>query len=281
MTVKRPLKFTTLIIALVAATIIGAVFGSIAEANPPGGRSIPHVNHIVQEDETLFGIAEKYYGNGYEFSKLEEYNPGVDPDRLIVGETIFVPNPSQDPTRSKNPGVTKNPGGFGDINAFFAELGRLEAFGLTIWKLLLIVAIWFMAHSMIQGTVIWFAAPMAFVKQVSMKKAMRATFQSESLATVFVFILALMGLLVVFFDAGPPGESLREMVGMVETHLRSDGGVLAAGSLLVLLYGFLGIRFIPQAFQTSPGQGFAVVLVAILLPHAVFLYLLGSRFGYI
>jgi LysM repeat protein len=278
-TVNRSPKKSALITTLLAA----AILGKTAEANPPGaaGEPIPHVNHVVQEDETLFGIAEKYYDNGYEWQRLHEYNPGVDPDRLVVGQTIFIPNPSQDPTKSHNPGVTRNPGSLGDINAFFAELGRLEAFGLTIWKLLMLVAIWFMAHSMIQGTFIWFAAHMAFVKEVSLKKAMRATFQSESLATVFVFILAVMGLLVVFFDNGPPGESLKEIVTMVEGHLQSDGGVLAAGSLIVLLYGFLGIRFIPQAFQTSPGQGFAVVLVAILLPHAVFLYLLGSRFGYI
>lgn len=249
------------------------------------GRQIPHVNHVVQPNETLFGIAEKYYGNGYEWVHLQEYNRVEDPDHLAAGSTIFVPNPKLDPSEHshQNPGsvVTNNPSKLADLPAFFIALTQLNVFGMSFYKILICVAIWFMLHSMIQGAFVWFAAHMAFIKDVSLRKAMRATFQSESLATVLLFILAVMGLLVVFFDNGPPAESLASVVATVESHLTTEGGMLAAGAFLVLLYVFLGIRFIPQAFQTSSGQGFAVVIVSILLPHSIFLYLLGSRFGFI
>ena len=48
----------------------------------------------VQPGETLFGIAEKYYGDGYKWMQLKEHNPWINPDRLIVGRKIYVPNPT-------------------------------------------------------------------------------------------------------------------------------------------------------------------------------------------
>ena len=46
-------------------------------------------------------------------------------------------------------------------------------------------------------------------------------------------------------------------------------------------YGFLGLRFIPQAFGAQGARGVAVVLFAILIPHVLGVYLVGHRLGFI
>jgi nucleoid-associated protein YgaU len=48
--------------------------------------------HTVVELDTLWGIAEQYYGNGALYKRLIEANPQLEnPDRLPVGEEITVP----------------------------------------------------------------------------------------------------------------------------------------------------------------------------------------------
>jgi hypothetical protein len=254
----------------------------------------PFVNHEVQRGETLFGIAERYYGSGYLWPQLKEYNSWVDPDRLIVGSTIFVPNPTRSyrPSRitarhegrahtSRNlPGGVG--GGAGSMTSLLGQIRSATFFGFPMSRVLLGAAFFFVFHALFQGLFVWFAAQMSFVKNVSFAKSMRATVQAEGLASVLLVCLVLLGLVMVYVGTSPPGRpALDELLGSAETFLGSSTGVVVVAVAIVGLYVFLGLRFIPQAFEIPGSQGIAVVFLAVLVPHIAFLYVLAQRVGLI
>lgn len=47
--------------------------------------------HIVRKDETLWSIAEEYYGSGPMYKKIVEANPGIDPHGIKPGQVVIVP----------------------------------------------------------------------------------------------------------------------------------------------------------------------------------------------
>ena len=63
----------------------------------PSGPSI----YIVQEDDTLVGIAEKF---GIDLALLLAMNPGIDPNLIKVGDQIIIPAPNTElPTATPIP----------------------------------------------------------------------------------------------------------------------------------------------------------------------------------
>lgn len=54
--------------------------------------TVPVRKHIVAQGETLFLIAEKYYGDGKLMNKIIEANHIVNPDRIEIGTTLIIPN---------------------------------------------------------------------------------------------------------------------------------------------------------------------------------------------
>lgn len=278
--------------------------GGSSAVGAPGWRAKPmtYTNHVVKPGETLFGIAETYYGNGYRWLELKQYNPGVaDPDRLSVGQKIFVPNPLQnvpaagepagagkappprpgflgETTQTENPNISL--GGGGSISGFISEFRTAKIFGVSLVRVFLFLCVFFVVHAAVQGSFVWFAAHLSFVKNVSFGKAMRATVQSEGLASILLLGFAIMGLVLVYVGTAPPGKpALTQLLTTVEGFLGSSTGMTVVGVGLVALYCFLGIRFIPGAFEIPGAQGIAVVFLAILIPHVLMLYLMGARLG--
>ena len=289
-------------------TLTLAQGGQNPSVGSPGWRPQPsrYINHTVQPGETLSGIAERYYGNKYRWEVLHEYNNVYDPDRLRVGQIIYVPDPIQNispppqpvpnggnqvpqptlPIHNNPPPVTTDqnnihfgPGGW-SLGDFLKQFKSAKIFGTSLWKVFVFLCIFFIVHAVIQGAFVWFAAHLSFVKDVSFGKAMRATVQSEGLASVLLFGFAIMGLALVYVGTSPPGKpALDQLLTTVEGFLGSSTGLSVVGGGLVLLYCFLGIRFIPGAFEIPSAQAVAVVFLAVLIPHAVMCYLLGARLG--
>lgn len=54
---------------------------------PPGARL-----HSVQKDEYLVDISEKYYGTTTRWKAIADANPGVNPNRLVVGQKLVIPD---------------------------------------------------------------------------------------------------------------------------------------------------------------------------------------------
>jgi hypothetical protein len=274
--------------ALITFVLALAVAGSPASAKPRGTKADRNktppaaeagINHTVKPGETLFSIAEKYYGNGYEWVRLKEYQPWVDPDHLVPGEVIHVPDAPYGFRGGSGMTSLDLPSGR-SLFAWMPTLGNVSLFGRSLNQVILILLVWFVLHFSIQGLFVWFAAHLAFVKDVSMKKAMRATLQSESLALICVVMAAVVGLMLLYVGTTSPGKPVTaDLLSTAEEYLGSPSGIAIGGMLLVSLYGFLGIRFIPPAFGIQPGRGVAIVMVAILVPHLIGFYLLGHRMG--
>jgi 5'-nucleotidase len=48
-------------------------------------------SYTVKKGDTLFSIARAHYGNGNQWQKIASANPGVQPSKLRVGQTITLP----------------------------------------------------------------------------------------------------------------------------------------------------------------------------------------------
>ena len=162
------------------------------------------------------------------------------------------------------------------------QFNQTQWFGRPLSQIIMIGMGWFVLHMLLQGAFTWFAAHMAFVKDVSFKKAWQTSFQSETLAAVFLGIVGIAGLGVIYVATAPPGTPiLSELLAIAERYMSTPEGIAIGGVSLVLLYVFLGVRFIPQAFDIGGSQGMMVVVLSVLVPHSIFLYLTGYRLGFI
>jgi hypothetical protein len=279
----------------IAAILVALVITAEASASPKA-KCAPKpqnmTNHTVQRGETLYSIAEKYYGSGLYYVKLVEYNPWVTergPNKLNIGEVIHVPDPKPPEAREKvaaaaaAPGRTSlDPPSEASLLAWVPAVGSFSLFGRSLYQLLVILCIWFVFHFVLEGVFVWFAAHLTFVKDVSMKKAMRATLQAESLAILCIIVAGIAAFMLFYVTTTSPGNPVTsDVFSKAEAFLASSKGILLSGILLVALYGFLGIRFIPPAFGIQAGRGVAVVVLSVLLPHLMGFYLIGHRMGLI
>jgi LysM repeat protein len=81
---------------------------------PSGPTATPFV-HIVQQGETLLGIAIRY---GVTLDELLLVNPGVDPRILNVGQNISIPGPGGEPIDMLLPTPTAMPLSIGEVHCF-------------------------------------------------------------------------------------------------------------------------------------------------------------------
>ena len=67
--------------------------GAPSSSGLPGYRpSAPgERKHTIVASDTLWDIAEKYYGNGAAYHRILDANPGLDANRLLVGQEIKIP----------------------------------------------------------------------------------------------------------------------------------------------------------------------------------------------
>src|SRR5262245_10583509 len=94
---KRKAIVLLLVLLPIAANSADAKPKGRADGRPKETASDTGVNHTVQRGETLFSLAEKYYGDGYAWVRIKEYNPWVDQDHLNIGEIIHIPDPKYVP----------------------------------------------------------------------------------------------------------------------------------------------------------------------------------------
>ena len=82
-------KLITLLVLTVSFILIDALYSgsrACAEGTPQAGQA-----YVIREHDNLFRIAERAYGNGFDYYRILEANPWVDPDRLIPGKRIEIP----------------------------------------------------------------------------------------------------------------------------------------------------------------------------------------------
>lgn len=57
-----------------------------APAAPMGGGT-----YTIRQGDTLFSIAKSRYGDGKQWTRIVQANPGLTPEKLKVGQTITIP----------------------------------------------------------------------------------------------------------------------------------------------------------------------------------------------
>ena len=55
-------------------------------------KSTGYVVHTIEKADTLYDIAQKYYGNGNLWKKILDANPGVEELKLVIGNTLMIPD---------------------------------------------------------------------------------------------------------------------------------------------------------------------------------------------
>jgi nucleoid-associated protein YgaU len=59
---------------------------TVTPAAPTGART-----HTIKAGDTLYRLAIQYYGDGKQSKKIIDANPGLDPAKLKIGQTIVIP----------------------------------------------------------------------------------------------------------------------------------------------------------------------------------------------
>jgi len=65
-----------------------------ANSAAPGSASVTlkgKLTHTVQKGDTLWSIAKDYYGDGREYKKIIDANPGLDAAKMKVGQELIIP----------------------------------------------------------------------------------------------------------------------------------------------------------------------------------------------
>ena len=57
----------------------------------PSANTMAGGSYTVKRGDTLYGIARQRYGDGKQWTKIAQANPGLQPNTLKVGQTIVVP----------------------------------------------------------------------------------------------------------------------------------------------------------------------------------------------
>ncbi len=57
----------------------------------PIAAPVTQATYTIQKNDTLWKIAERHYGNGQRWTDIAAANPGVNPKKLAVGQTITLP----------------------------------------------------------------------------------------------------------------------------------------------------------------------------------------------
>lgn len=65
--------------------------------------------HTVAEGETLWAIAEQYFGDGHKYRAIAAANPGINPDLLLPGQVLVIP-PKEEPAGARPPAGGDKPG---------------------------------------------------------------------------------------------------------------------------------------------------------------------------
>ncbi|MBI5723259.1 MAG: LysM peptidoglycan-binding domain-containing protein [Planctomycetes bacterium] len=64
----------------------------IPPATQPAGQQAKRT-YTVEKDDTFYSISRKLFGSDRRAKEIQAMNPGVDPTKLKIGQTINVPQP--------------------------------------------------------------------------------------------------------------------------------------------------------------------------------------------
>lgn len=115
----------SMLLGAVVIIIIGA-FAINYFSQDDEGQTIPAIEteqeeqlsetHTVQEGEDLWKISEKYFGTGYNWVEIAEFNNISDPNQITEGDEIKIPNLDNDQLADSSQDQTSTPSPTGAVS---------------------------------------------------------------------------------------------------------------------------------------------------------------------
>lgn len=62
---------------------------------PPAADPQPGAAYVVKQGDTLSGLALRYLGRAGRWREIAALNPGIDPDRIRIGQSLVLPADSR------------------------------------------------------------------------------------------------------------------------------------------------------------------------------------------
>ena len=290
------LKPSLLLYPLLAFSITACDLAKLPRQLGGGGGGASR-HHRIEDGETLSSIATREYGDPLQWPILKENNPWADPENLRPGDILYVPplghsaNPYNiDPNAAADEAEplggplvgSKKPQDGGFFQNIVPTMDGRTLFGEPVDKVGFIALGGFLIHALIQGFLLWIVGTITFVKDISLKKSLRASFQTELITLFTVVVLGGVAILMLHIGTtAPDAGNNADLLETVETYLQNPVAPVVAGFSIFGLYLLFCMRFIPQAFGLRRAQSLLLLFLAILLPHLLGLYTVSQRLGII
>lgn len=87
------------------------VHDSVATTQPTASQSAstsPHT-HVVRSGESFYTIAQSVYGDASQFTRIEDANPKVNPNKLRIGTVLVIPDAQDDDSSTPAPTADSSP----------------------------------------------------------------------------------------------------------------------------------------------------------------------------
>lgn len=272
----------------------------------PGRKSKEGRNYTVEPGDTLYSIAQREYGDPLKYVFLKEHNPWIsEPERLLPGDTVYIP-PSD---RAKNyfnvhpdkvefedgdarefadeGSSTKKKDRFGLFkNGLFKnivpEFSGKTLFGEPVDRLGFLVLAGSLGHAFVQGFLLWIVATITFVRDVTLRKSLKAAFHTEMITLFTVIVLGGVAVLMIHIGTTAPGsKNEADILATTETFFKEPLAMAIGGFSVFFVYILLSLRYVPQTFGLQRARSLFLVFIAILTPHLLGLYTVGQRLGLI
>lgn len=63
----------------------------VANHEPVPAAAVGQRSYTIKKGDTLYGIAVAHYGDGKQWTRIADANPGINPSKLMVGKSIVIP----------------------------------------------------------------------------------------------------------------------------------------------------------------------------------------------
>lgn len=219
--------------------------------------------HMVRRGDTLYRIAERYYGDPSRWVEIQRANPRIRPDALPEGAVLFIPRSGirrgVEPVRPVSParGLLARWSRSGLLrNGWRPEM--LAGLALYAVPLLLLLLVF-------QTSAIWLGGKLFRVPEMDFRQALKTTFVSVGAYVVFAVFAVLLGL--AFVVVGAPGRPvLSDLASKVLVLLARPAVGVALLSIIPATYAAVGFRSLQRTSGAPAGRAALVATMAMLLP---------------
>jgi len=236
--------------------------------------------YTVSKGDTLFKIAEHFYGEGRLWPSLSKANPGLDPQKLIPGNTIQIPAMDNKTNRDKPINISRAT--YSKDKAAKPVHVSYKTYSLTISRdtdlmlnMLCYVLIGCIAVTVIQSILFYTSGQVFNINKISILSSFKATFLTEFTyffltGAVFILTFTLINTLL-----GKTELSFHANIEHFWYTLKTLPFQLPLLLSVIFLYACVGFHFLRSLCKINILQALLIVFTGSVLPAlgiAAFIY---------